>query len=99
MLKTIHFDRYVMEVLLPDLVGHDRMAAAFMVYVVLWMETEKRATAWVAASYAQLADATGLSKSSAQAAIRHLLRRKLISTVKRNATAVPQYRLHRHWRR
>jgi hypothetical protein len=32
---TIQIDRYVVETLLPDLVGHDRRASAFLVYLII----------------------------------------------------------------
>jgi hypothetical protein len=35
MSKTVALDAYVVEVLLPDLVGHDRRAASFILYIWL----------------------------------------------------------------
>jgi hypothetical protein len=35
-MNHIAIDEYVLDVLLPDLVGHDRSAPAFLVYLVLW---------------------------------------------------------------
>jgi hypothetical protein len=40
----------------------------------------------------------GLSRSSAQSAVRRLLRRKLLATTKQNATAVPTYTVLSPWR-
>ena len=34
-MNHIAIDEYVLDVLLPDLVGHDRSAPAFLVYLVL----------------------------------------------------------------
>src|SRR5215475_5837811 len=74
----IAIDEYVLDVLLPDLVGHDRSPAAFLVYLVLWthlFRSERRA---VAVSLQSLAAETGLSKSAVQDAIRLLRRRSLV---------------------
>jgi predicted transcriptional regulator len=49
-------------------------------------------------SYQELAESVGLSKSSAQAAVSWLVRRKLLATSKENATAVPRYTILRPWR-
>jgi len=92
-----NFDDYVVNVLMRDLVGHDRKPASFLVY--LWMSAEQaRNRAAIQVSYQQLAESVGLSKSSAQAAVRWLLRRKLLTASKENATAVPQYTVRRPWR-
>ena len=36
---SLELDRYVLETLMPDLVGHDRRPAAFIVYLALWART------------------------------------------------------------
>ena len=66
----IAIDGYVIDSLMRDLVAHDKKPSAFLVYLYLWRRTlgEERAT--VHQSHQQLADATGLSKSAVQAAIR-----------------------------
>jgi hypothetical protein len=46
-----------------------------------------------------MVDATGLSKSAVQAAIRALSRRRLIRGTRQTATAVPEYTVLRPWRR
>ena len=95
----IEIDEYVVDVLLPDLVGHDHSPAAFLVYLVLWtrlFRSERRA---IAVSLQQLAAETGLSKSAVQAAIRLLRTRSLVKVTKASATAMPQYELIRHWLR
>ena len=90
-------DDYILDTLLRDLTGHDRRPAAFLVY--LWLTGEQsRQNAPVAISYQQLAESTGLSRSSAQAAVRWLLRRKLLSSTRANATAVPVYTVNFPWR-
>jgi CRP-like cAMP-binding protein len=91
------FDDYVTDVLMRDLVGHDHRPAAFLVYLWLAAESERRKTA-VEISYQDLAEAIGISRSSVQAAITWLTRRQLLSAKKANATAVPHYTVLRPWR-
>lgn len=93
----ISIDDYVLDVLLPDLAGHDRSPAAFLVYVVLWTKLYRSGERRVGVSLRELAEHTGLSKSAAQSGTRLLKRRSLIKVTKTSATAVPQYELIRHW--
>ena len=96
-MQHIGVDEYVLDVLMPDLVGHDRSPGAFLVYLVLWTElyrTEERSTAL---SLQQLAGRTGLSKSAVQGAVRVLKRRRLVIVEKKSPTSVPAYTLERHW--
>jgi hypothetical protein len=46
-----------------------------------------------------MVDATGLSKSAVQGAIRTLTRRRLVRATRLSATAVPEYLVLRPWRR
>jgi hypothetical protein len=64
-------DRYIADVLMRDLVGHDRQPAAFLVYLWLYARTARAPQRRVAISLRDLADATGLSKSSVQTAVVH----------------------------
>src|SRR5436305_14827666 len=89
-----NFDDYVIDALMRDLVGHDRRPACFLVYLWLTAEQERRKAA-VRVSYQELAESVGVSKSSAQAAVSWLVRRKLLSARKANATAVPRYSVRR----
>jgi hypothetical protein len=90
-------DDYITDVLMRDLVGHDRRLVSFLVY--LWLASEQaRAKSEVRASYQQIAESVGISKSSAQAAIRWLLRRKLLSVEKESVTATPVYSVRTPWR-
>jgi len=90
-------DDYITDVLMRDLVGHDRKPASFLVY--LWLAAEQaRAKSEVATSYQQIAESVGISKSSAQAAVRWLLRRKLLSVEKGSVTATPVYSVRTPWR-
>ena len=99
MFKQIAVDEYVITVLMRDLVGHDRMPSAFLVYLYLWGETERTAKPAVRASHRHIAEETGLSMSAVQKAIRCLTGRKLLRVHKDSPTAIPEYRVHRTWRR
>lgn len=91
------FDDYIIDVLLRDLVGHDRKPAAFLVYLWLSAEQARRRTE-VRVSYEEMAEAIGVSKSSAQTAVKWLARRKLIAVRKEAATAAPNYSVLSPWR-
>jgi len=93
----MNLDDYVVDVLMRDLVGHDRRPASFLVYVWLAAEQARRQGA-VQVSYQELAESIGVSKSSAQAAVSWLVRRKLLTASKENATAVPSYTVRSPWR-
>jgi hypothetical protein len=91
------FDDYVTDVLMRDLVGHDRKPASFLVYLWLAAEQERRKGA-VQVSYDELAESIGISKSSAQAAVRWLRGRKLLVATKPTATATQNYSVSTPWR-
>lgn len=97
--ETIPFDDYVIDVLMRDIVGHDRQPAAYLVY--LWLYGQAARARWkpVAASLRSLADETGLSKSAVQSALDLLRRRELITSESEHTTALPTHRVLRHWRR
>lgn len=97
MIQHIGVDEYVIDVLMPDLTGHDRSPAAFLVYLFLWAELYRTEQKRVPASLQRLSEGTGLSKSAVQAALRLLKRRGLVQATKSSATAVPEYALARHW--
>ena len=91
-------DDYITDVLMRDLVGHDHKPASFLVY--LWLAAEQsRTKREICASYQELAESVGISKSSAQTAVRWLLRRKLLTVEKETATATPIYSVRMPWRR
>lgn len=98
-MKTIALDGYVLDVLMRDLVCHDRMPSAFLIYLHLWGEAEKLGSPEVRASHQTMAESTGLSKSAVQKGVRRLLARKLLRSRKDSPTAVPEYRLLKPWRR
>jgi hypothetical protein len=92
----IPLDDYVIDVLMRDLVGHDRRVVSFLVY--LWFTGEQRKRNVVEASYRQIAESIGVSKSSAQAAVAWLLKRKLLVSTKKTVTATPRYKVLAPWR-
>ncbi len=96
--ETIPVDDYVLDVLLRDIVGHDRQPAAFLVYLFLYGRAARAHWRPVAASLRTLAESTGLSKSAVQTALEGLRRRELIASVSDHATAIPEHRVLRHWR-
>ena len=96
--RTVPVDDYVLDVLMRDLVGHDRQPAAFLVYLRLYYAAQRRRWRPVAASLRTIAEETGLSKSAVQLALENLRRRELIETTSAHATALPQHRVLRHWR-
>lgn len=92
-------DPYIVDVLMRDLVGHDRTPSAFVAYLWLWRRTHAEGRKSVGASLADIAAATGLSKSSVQNSIRRLTRRRLVSAARTGPTAAPIYTVHEPWRR
>jgi len=98
-------DRYIVDSLMPDLVGHDKQPSAFIVFLYLWSRaTMRRGPQGMrgrrfVASLQQIAFDTGLSKSAVQHAIRTLKRRRLIHAQQASATAAPDYLVNAPWRR
>lgn len=90
-------DPYVTDVLMRDLVGHDRRPVSFLVYLWLAVEQQSRNAA-VQISYQELAESVGVSKSSVQSAVSWLVRRRLLSARKENITATPRYTVLSPWR-
>ncbi len=91
-------DEYVTDVLMRDLVGHDKRPVSFLVY--LWLAAEQqRRNAAVQISYQELAESIGVSKTAAQAAVAWLLRRKLLLVNKATVTATPVYKVQRLWKK
>jgi CRP-like cAMP-binding protein len=93
--KQYTLDAYVLDALMRDLVGHDHRASAFLVYLVLAASREGAPRL----SHAQLAERTGLSKRSVQAAVLHLVERNLLRVTRQGATEVPRYEPLTPWRR
>lgn len=95
--QHISVDEYVIDVLLPDLTGHDHAPTAFLVYIVLWTALYRAEQKRIALSLQNLSQGTGLSKSGVQSAIQLLKRRGLIKVFRSRPTAIPEYELVRHW--
>jgi hypothetical protein len=98
-MKRYAVDSYVVDVLMPDLVGHDRKPAAFVVYLCLLCESEQRRSTALPLSLQEIAARTGLAKSTVQSAIRHLKRRRLIDPTLASTTADPVRRIVKPWLR
>lgn len=98
MMQRVSLDAYVIDVLMPDLVGHDRRAAAFLVYLFLLRHT-RAGSEQVTVSLQSIATRTGLSKSSVQSAIRHLKRRRLLDPELEASVLAPVRRVLRPWQR
>jgi DNA-binding MarR family transcriptional regulator len=96
--ETIPVDDYVIDVLMRDIVGHDRQPAAYLVYLYLYGQAARAKWKPIAASLRSLAEETGLSKSAVQTALDLLRRRELIRTATDHPTAMPEHRVLRHWR-
>ena len=89
-------DDYVVDVLMRDLVAHDRRPVSFLVY--LWLAKEQQCRdETVQVSYRELAESIGASKSSVQAAVSWLVRRKLLAVSKETSTSTPHYSVLRPW--
>lgn len=97
MSQTLVLDRYVVDVLMRDLVAHDHTPSAFLVYLWLWSRTDGGRRRF-AASLATIALETGLSKSSVQNAVRQLTRRRqLIAVTRDGPTTPPVYQVLTPW--
>jgi CRP-like cAMP-binding protein len=94
--QPITLDHYVVETLMPDLVGHDRRASSFLVYLAV---VAAAGGGRAALSHADLAQRTGLSRRGVQDAVAHLRRRQLVEVTRRGATETSEYRPLTPWRR
>jgi hypothetical protein len=90
-------DPYVIDALMPDLVGHDRRMSGFVLYLA--MARRARGDGTLRLSLQSLAIATGLSKTAVQRALAHLRRRGLIGVEAAGATDIPTYTVLRPWLR
>ncbi len=95
----IALDDYVLDVLMRDLIGHDKSPSSFIVYLHIWGQTLGKGVEIAELSHQRMAESTGLSKSAVQGAVRNLLRRRLIRTHKATVTSTPEYGVQRPWRR
>lgn len=90
-------DPYLVDTLMRDLVAHSRSPGAFLVYLQLYRQSAAEGKESVAISHRVLAEATGISKRSVQAAVAHLVARRLIRQRKARPTAVPAYTVLTPW--
>ena len=95
----LQLDDYVLDALMPDLIGHDRQPSAFIVYLFLWRATHGQQQSTARIALQDIAQGTGLAKRSVQSAIAWLAKRKLIAVARESITAVPVYSVMRPWRR
>ena len=99
MTGAVPLDPYICDVLMRDLVGHDRAPSAFLVYLWLWRMSRGVGRERIGASLQTIATQTGLSKSAVQDAVRHLARRQLITASREGPTSAPVYEVKEPWRR
>jgi len=92
-------DDYVIDTLMPDLIGHDRQPSAFIVYLFLFRQTHGSRGSTARIALQDIAERTGLSKRSVQSALGWLVRRRLIAIARESITAIPEYTVLRPWRR
>jgi len=95
----IALDAYLIDCLLPDLVGHDRRQSSFIIYLYLYRQASQQVNWSVRMSHQSIATATGLSRSAVQSALAHLQGRQLIATSRAHPTAVPLHHILRPWLR
>jgi hypothetical protein len=98
-MAQVTLDAYVLDGLLPDLIGHDRRPSSFIVYLHLYRHASGHAGWSVRASHQAIASATGFSRSAVQGALAHLQRRQLVISTRAHSTAVPLHRVMRPWTR
>ena len=98
-MPEITLDSYLLDGLLPDLVGHDHRPASFIIYLYLYRQAAQGPNWSVRLSHQSIAIATGLSRSAVQDALAHLQKRQLIATSRAHPTAVPLHRVNRPWLR
>jgi len=98
-MDQLRIDRYVIDTLMPDLVGHDKRPSALLVYLFLWGHTAEPRGRKATASLRDIAEGTGLSKRGVQQALQVLERRRLIARTKQVPTSVAAYEVLRPWRR
>lgn len=92
----MEIEPYVVDVLMRDLVGHDRQPSAYLTYLYLYGH---RAADGTEITLQEIAEGTGLSKRSVQAAIERLEARRLITVDRDSITSPGRYFVHRPWAR
>jgi hypothetical protein len=97
MTPALQIDPHVVDVMLPDLVGHDKRPSSFVLFLWLYAMTKGVGRKSAFFSYQMLTDRTGLSKRAVQRAVAHLARRQLLKVGRKSATAVPEYTVLTPW--
>jgi DNA-binding GntR family transcriptional regulator len=98
-IARVALDPYVVETLMPDLVGHDRRPSAFLVYLYLWRQTSGGRAPSEEIPLRTIAEGTGMSKRAVQNALRALTRRRLVTASHATPTSAPTFLVHRPWAR
>ena len=96
---TVAVEAYVFDTLMRDLIGHDRAASAFVVYLHLWRQSFGAGATTTQTSLRDIAEGTGLSKRGVQEALSVLARRQLVGIARKTLTDIPVYTVKRPWRR
>ena len=96
-MTNLSVDLYIVDTLMPDLVGHDRQPSAFLVYLFLWRQAQGHRARTVSIALRDIAEGTGLSKRAVQNALTRLVKRKLVSLTRASITDVPVYTVLQPW--
>ncbi|MDP9278806.1 MAG: helix-turn-helix domain-containing protein [Gemmatimonadota bacterium] len=94
-MTSVLVDDYVVDTLLPDLVGDDRQPSAFLVYLFLWRGSHGSGRMKTQVSLLDIATGTGLSKRAVQEGIRRLAKRRPLSIQRETITSIPVYTVRR----
>lgn len=94
---NLFLDSYILDVLMRDLIEHEKRPSAFLVYLFVWRRSLGTGLRVTSLSYQEIAEGTGLSKSAVQSAVKLLKKRRLIYVSLKNPTATPSYRAERPW--
>ena len=97
-MDRVSLDPYVIDTLLPDLVGHDRHPSAFLVYLYLSRWAEEDGAGSARRSLREIGEGTGLSRRAVQDALKRLARRRLVEVRREGITGVGDYHLREPWR-
>jgi DNA-binding GntR family transcriptional regulator len=98
-IARLTLDPYIVDTLMPDLVGHDRRPSAFLVYLYLWRRTNAGRVRTGEIALRTIAEDTGMSKRAVQNALRALVRRRLVTISHTTPTSAPTFLVHQPWAR
>jgi DNA-binding MarR family transcriptional regulator len=94
--QSYSVDRYVLDTLMADLVGHDHKPSSFLVYLAI---LAARADGRASFSHAELAERTGQSRRTVQNAVDNLKRRGLVEVSRQGPTEAATYVPLTPWKR